>query len=834
MRTLHLTDWRLGGAVATVFVLTACGGGNAAPEELQSGQGAATEAAAGGGREGDGAGGRSKFELRTLSNRADLVSDGNALVEVRVPASVPMSKVKVTLNGADITGTLTANAAARTLRGVVTGLRIGENRLAASPSRHEREHGHDRDGGQQASLTITNHPRGGPVLLGSQTTPWICATPLPVAASGNTPASNASGLTTTAVDAQCNIATETRLFYRTTTAGCSSALPDPSPPAAQPSNNCFKPYTPGTTPADLATTTTNHGVTVPYIVRVERGTMNRGIYDIVVLFDPTKPWTPLAPQPQWNGKVLYSFGASTGQSRLQFRTEQNWADHAALSRGFMVVDNSLTDSLYNSNRVLVAETVMLMKEHIVDTYGEILYTLGNGCSGGSIQQNTVASIYPGLLDGIQPSCDYPDSITTGMEVIDCVLLVNAYVDPLWTALMTGLSQEQINAKKTAINGHLDHIGCQSWNNAFGFNNKPGNYARTVVANQTTGALVTLAESRNNCLLPAALVYDPVTNPTGTRCGDADLSTAVWGSTDNANAPGNLRARQTGDNVGIQYGLKALLSGAITAEEFVTLNEKIGGTDADSNRIATRTTADEPALRIAYRAGIVASGKNLGKLPIIDSRGYDEQGIHYIWRSFSERARIDAANNGNHGNHVMWRYGTGLLPATAAQVNAVTVASLVTMDTWLTTLLGTAPKATLNSVRTQQQVIAAKPTTALDLCYLANDPNFATPITDMALCDAEPRLQKHASPRQVAGGSLSEDILKCRLKPINTAEYLPASFTAEQLNRLYATFPDGVCDWSKPGIGQQPARSPLTFAAGPGGHRLPPEPNSGTSRRDDDD
>ena len=225
-------------------------------------------------------------------------------------------------------------------------------------------------------------------------------------------------------------------------------------------------------------------------------------------------------------------------------------------------------------------------------------------------------------------------------------------------------------------------------------------------------LTTLVESRNNCLLPAALVYDPVTNPDGTRCGDPDLATAVWGSTDNENAPGNKRALQTGDNVGIQYGLKALLSGAITAEEFVTLNEKIGGTDADSNRTPERTTADRRALSIAYRAGIVSSGKNLGKLPIIDSRGYDEQGIHYIWRTFSERARIDADNNGNHGNQVIWRYGTGLLPGTAAQVNAVTVQSFLTMDTWLTTLLSSAPKETINSVRTQAQVIAAKPATAL--------------------------------------------------------------------------------------------------------------------------
>ena len=102
---------------------------------------------------------------------------------------------------------------------------------------------------------------------------------------------------------------------------------------------------------------------------------------------------------------------------------------------------------------------------IVDHYGEIGYTLGNGCSGGSIQQNTAASTFPGLLDGIQPSCDFADSITTGMEVTDCVRLVNFYAGPEWTSLMTGLTQAQINAKKTAVNGHLDQLGCHSWNNS---------------------------------------------------------------------------------------------------------------------------------------------------------------------------------------------------------------------------------------------------------------------------------------------------------------------------------------------------------------------------------
>jgi hypothetical protein len=758
------------------------------------------------------------FEIVTLSNRADLISGGDALVEVRVPKNVPMKKVTLWLNGHEVTAAFRSNEATRTMRGVLTGLVVGENEFLADSNGNG-------NGRPRATLRILNHPIGGPVLLGSQTTPWICATPTPVAESGNTPASNASGLSTFAIDAQCNIATEYKLFYRTTTAGCSTALPDPSPPAAAPTNNCFKPYNPASPPpADLAMTTTTTGLTVPYIVRVERGTINRGIYDIAVLFDPAKPWSALAPQPQWNGKVVYTFGASTGQPRLQFRTEQNWADDAALSRGFMVVDNSLTDSLFNSNRVLNAETVMMMKEHIVDTYGEIIYTVGNGCSGGSIQQNTAASIFPGLLDGIQPSCDYPDSITTGLEVTDCVLLVNFYAGPEWTTLTGGLTQAQINAKKTAINGHLDHLGCQSWNNSFGFNNKPGNYVPTLVINQTTGVIAPVGAPRNNCRLPAALVYDPVTNPTGTRCGDPDLATAVWGTTAGI-PPGSTRARQTGDNVGIQYGLKALLGGAITPEEFATLNEKIGGVDADSNRQAARSTADLPALDIAYRAGIVGSGDNLGKLPIIDSRGFDEQGIHYIWRSFAERARIDAANAGNHGNQVMWRYGTGLLPATPAQFTAVTLQSFLTMDTWLSNLTVTAPKETLNSVRSQAEVIEAKPPAAHDLCYLTGDVNFSTPVTDMAVCDADPRLAKHSSPRQVAGGPLAENILKCRLKPLNPDEYVPIVFSAGQWTRLAAVFPGGVCDWSQPGIGQQPAISPLDFAEGPGGAPLPPAPVS---------
>src|SRR5258708_40349661 len=159
--------------------------------------------------------------------------------------------------------------------------------------------------------------------------------------------------------------------------------------------------------------------------------------------------------------------------------------------------------------------------------------------------------------------------------------------------MGGRTEAQINGKKAGVKGHRDHLGCHSWNNSFGFNNKPGNYIPTLVIN-SEGAIAPVGAPRNNCRLPAALVYDPVTNPTGTRCGDPDLATAVWGTTAGL-ARGSTRALQTGDNVGIQYGFNPLLAGAITPEEFVTLNEKIGGTDADSNRTAARTTAERRGL-----------------------------------------------------------------------------------------------------------------------------------------------------------------------------------------------------------------------------------------------
>jgi hypothetical protein len=765
------------------------------------------------------------MDIKVLSNRADMVSGGDAFVEVAVPNGADRQSLKVSLNGKDVSNSFAVRADGR-ITGVLTGLANGANTVSASAS-----------GAKGAKLTITNFPIGGPIISGAQIQPWVCATPSAQAESGTTPSTNASGLTTTATDAQCNIKTETKLFYRTTAAAanCTSSLPDPSPGATAPTKPfCFQPYDPNAAaPSDLASTTTDAGVTVPYIVRVERGTMNRGIYDIAVLYDPKSDWQPYAPQKAWNGKLLYSFGASTGQPRKQYRSEQNWADDAALSRGFMVVDNSMTDSLYNSNRVLMSETVMMMKEHIIDTYGPIRYTLANGCSGGSINQLTNASINPGLVDGVQPSCTYPDSQTTGLEVQDCALLVSFYNSPEWQTLTAGMSQAAINAKKAAINGHVDQTGCHAWTNLFSNIDRPGNYVPVVVTNDDTGATAPFGASRNNCGLPAALVYDPNTNPTGVRCDGADAAVAIWGK-----VPGTNRARDTRDNVGVQYGLKALQSGAITAEEFVTLNERIGGFDFDNNATAAGTTGaalrsvgDADALAIAYKAGIVSSGKQLAKTAILDMRGYDDStlpanvppgaiknvtnfGIHHTWRSFSLRDRLDKAN-GNHDNHVMWRFGYALNPSASLALQ-----SFLTMDKWLANL-----KADTSSLSLEQKIAKAKPAEAVDFCYLSTDTTQSTKITDPAVCNADRFLAPHSSPRQVAGGPLSENVLKCQLKPFASSDYASLGLSTAQLNRLQTVFPNGVCDWSKPGVGQQDAVSPLSFASQPGGQAIPAAPTA---------
>jgi hypothetical protein len=63
---------------------------------------------------------------------------------------------------------------------------------------------------------------------------------------------------------------------------------------------------------------------------------------------------------------------------------------------------------------------------------------------------------------------------------------------------------------------------------------------------------------------------------------------------------------------------------------------------------------------------------------------------------------------------------------------------------------------------------------------------------------------------VAGEPVANDVLKCQLKPINTGDYTAVPFTPTELVQLAAIFPQGVCDFSKPGVGQVPLENTWDF------------------------
>ena len=58
---------------------------------------------------------------------------------------------------------------------------------------------------------------------------------------------------------------------------------------------------------------------------------------------------------------------------------------------------------------------------------------------------------------------------------------------------------------------------------------------------------------------------------------------------------------------------------------------------------------------------------------------------------------------------------------------------------------------------------------------------------------------------MAGAPVTDDVLKCQLKPIADAEYLPATFNAAEKARLAGIFSSGVCDYSATGVGQVPLK-----------------------------
>jgi hypothetical protein len=699
-----------------------------------------------------GASGSSAPTITVLSSRADLVTDGQALVAV--------SGGKVTLNGRDITSTFSHVVGGRS-EGLVSGLKLGANTLTATVD------------GRTARLTVTNHPNGGPVFTGPQIGPWTCA-------AGS-------------LDAQCNQPARFSYLYLSS---------DPSKAGLQPYNRDAR-------PTDVAMTTTQNGQTVPFIVRQELGYEDRDQYKVLTLFDPAKRWNRWTPQATWNHKVLVTGGGGCGgdygsgnapladfSGTIPTIPGRNDSYVDALGMGFAVMTSALDNTGHNCNVAVEAEALMMLKEHVIESYGDIRYAIGTGCSGGSIVQHTIANAYPGAVyDGLVVTCAYPDTFTAGSQFADYHMLRHYFEDP--SSWGTGVVWTP--AQWAAVEGRPDPVNA-------------------VVADE---GLFKAAVNPVGTCVAASKAYNPRTNPRGVRCSILDYmktllgprAKSVW--TPQETKAGKSFAGVPFANTGVQYGLQALQQGLITPAMFVDLNEKIGGLDIDAQPSATRMVGDNSAVANSYRTGMVDETDNLDTVAIIDHAGPDPGAAHDYAHTWWIRDRLDKAHGG-HGNQVLW-FG----PAPLIGDPTWPTTALTAIDGWLAAVKADGSHASL-----AHKIVADRPAAVHDRCEYA--PAVTAAPTD-GVCLPQTVQTHYGTPREVAGGPATNDILKCRLKPVSASDYGLLGLTAAQLRALRKVFPTGVCDWSKRGIGQQPVKAWQAYGDSGtvvyGGRSMPAAPRS---------
>lgn len=682
-----------------------------------------------------------EYGVETVSTRADYVSGGDVLVKVTYKHENRNHPLAITLDGRDVSASFHPGTEPNTLLGLVTGLSVGENTLHVQ--------GNGSSGIKDETLEITNYPITGPIISGAHDYEFLCQTDqftMPDASTLGPP-----------LDADCTIAPRIDYVYRST-------------------DGTWKPLTNASQlPPDTAQTTTSTGMTVPFVVRIDTRSVNRGIYQSAVLFDPTResapaPWNP---PKAWNRHLvaIHGFGCTggwyiQGAALGSLPGIAEFLDANRLGKGYAIFANTLQHPSNNCNALLGAETAMMSKETFIESYGVPDYTISHGCSGGSYTSTRYTDIVPGLFDGILISCTFPDPLAIALNALDGHLITH-----YMTQFPGALTDEQIVAV----------TGFKSVNAMIALANQAGRTdpvpARADIAGYVSGVF--------NPIVPVSLRYDPVSNPHGLRPTTFDWERHITGVD-----PVTLFALRPYDNVGVQYGLRALNEGAITKEQFLDLNENIGGYDQDANYVANRTVGDAGAMKRYYESGVQMSGAGgLASIPIMDiSVIYnDDGGYHYQVFHFAARARLAEAN-GNADNYVMWR-GSAVPYQQAWD----------TLEQWVQ-----AYKADTSNVSQRDKVLNDKPAAAVDGCFAPSGQFIAEPQT----LSPTPNSQCNALypswevTRILAGGPLSLSIMKCQLRPIDARDYTVA-FDAGEIARLSQIFPNGVCDWSKPGISQVP-------------------------------
>ena len=677
--------------------------------------------------------------ITSLSARSDMGSGGDVLIRAELSQGIDPRTVRIERNGTDVTDAFHPEGEKGALLGLVTGLEIGDNVIQVHSGVASP---------QITELTVTNHPAWGPVFAGPHEQPFFCTTHLFGLAAGGTLGPS--------LDEHCSAERRVDYVYRTS-AGTIEPLSDEDH-----------------LPEDLSCTTTMDGSRVPFIVRVETGTANRAIYEIAILHDPRQPSPdPWNPSMGWNGRLIYRFGGGCrpGWYQQGSRTAGVLDDHQ-LSRGYGIASASLNVFANNCSELLATETMMMVKERFIEAYGPPLFTIGWGSSGGSHQQFGIADNYPGLLDALVVGSSFPDMTSgTVFKSVDARLL-ERYFDHIAPARFTPEQERAVS----------------------GFGVRASIPAMSVMARRSD-PVADFAD-----VLPEEARYHPELNPTGARATIYDHTVNVYGRD-----PSTGFARRPLDNVGVQYGLRTLNDGIIDVSPFLELNERIGGLDIDFLPQAERTVGDLEAIAAAYRTGRIISGRALANVPILDFRAYldlrENGDNHMKLHTFSLRERL-VRENGHADNHVLLlthsgqRFGFGS-SYSSTETNEVLYGGLAQLDRWLTAVSEDTSDDPL-----PERVVRARPTDLVDACWteggrkIEETQSYNGPGECGALYPAFP------VPRLVAGAPLVDDIVKCRLKPLDPSDYA-APMTPEEWARLGRIFPEGVCDWTRPGVGQEP-------------------------------
>ena len=710
------------------------------------------------------AGGENTPGIEVLSSRPDQVSGGDALVRTRLSA-------RVTRNGADVTTAFTPDPGGRTQTGLVTGFRVGVNLMRA---------------GRGSSLLVRNHPISGPIFSGPQQYPFVCHTEEAGLGQPVVDNQDGQGLRVFKLDAAGAKTTEVAGWSR------DCAAPTRVDYVYRASDGNFKPMpADGSRPADLTRTTTLDGRTVDYVVKRERGTINRFVYSIAELADPAA----------WNRRVIYRFDGGVGIGHDQGRLGGGHLYHEGLSLGYAILYSSGTRTSTHYNLVLGGETALMVKERFVETHGVPLYTVGVGGSGGGIQQYVYGQNHRSLLDAAIPQYSYPDMVTQTIHVGDCELLeyymdVTDAANPKWRDWDNRTWLIGMNASATVPNPYRQ--------------NQPGS---TECVKGWRGLTPLAMNPTWQQPDPAWALMDP----------PGVMLTVHWTHWDDLRniygvGPDGY-ARVAWDNVGVQYGLRALRDGHLTPAEFLDLNAKVGSWRPSSQMVpegcpfvpaacgdpaqfdpwssrnirrspdgvapAPRATGDRLAIAAAERSGIVFTGRI--DIPVIDWRHYleDELDMHDSHQSFAARERMHHA-----ANQVIW-----FTDARPARQFDQTPEALAVMDQWLANI----------RANPHRGVAGNKPPLATDRCFdTAGHELAAGPHVWDGILDHRPpgactvRFPIYGTSRTVAGGPIEGGVFACDRQSVDQAiargVYGPWRPDTAQRDRLRQIFPTGVCDY----------------------------------------